>query len=75
MTMQLKLTQVGNSLGLILPKELIAKLKIDKGDVLFVTDMPDGIMLSAYDEKVERQLKVGRDLMGRYRETLRELAK
>lgn len=72
---QLKVTQVGNSLGVILPKELIAKLKVDKGDVLFVTDLPGGVMLTAYDEKVERQLRVGRDLMARYRETLRELAK
>ncbi len=73
--MKLKLTKIGNSLGVILPKETIAKLKIGKGDALFVTELPDGVMLSAYDEKVERQLRVGRDLMARYRETLRELAK
>jgi len=72
---QLKVTQIGNSLGVILPKELVAKLKVDKGDVLFVTDLPGGVMLTAFDEKVERQLRVGRDLMARYRETLRELAK
>lgn len=72
---QLKVTQIGNSLGVILPKELVAKLKVDKGDVLFVTDLPDGVMLTAYDEKVDRQLRVGRELMSRYRETLRELAK
>ncbi len=72
---QLKVTQIGNSLGVILPKDVIAKLKVDKGDVLFVTELPGGVMLTAYDEKVDRQLRVGRDLMARYRETLRELAK
>jgi putative addiction module antidote len=72
---QLKVTQIGNSLGVILPKELVAKLKVDKGDVLFVTDLPGGVMLTAYDEKIDRQLRIGRDLMARYRDTLRELAK
>ncbi|MCC6918241.1 MAG: AbrB/MazE/SpoVT family DNA-binding domain-containing protein [Alphaproteobacteria bacterium] len=72
---QLKVTQIGNSLGVILPKDVIARLKVDKGDVLFVTELPGGVMLTAYDEKVDRQLRVGRDLMARYRETLRELAK
>ncbi len=43
--------------------------------MLFVTELPGGVMLTAYDEKVDRQLRVGRDLMARYRETLRELAK
>ena len=72
---QLRVTQVGNSLGVILPKELIAKLKVDKGDVLFVTDLPGGVMLTAYDEKIERQLRVGREVMARYRDALKELAK
>ncbi len=72
---QLKITQIGNSLGVILPKELVAKLKVEKGDVLFATDIPDGVLLSAYDEKVDHQLRVGREVMSRYRETLRQLAK
>lgn len=72
---QLKVTQIGNSLGVILPKELVAKLKVGKGDVLFATDQPGGVMLSAYDEKVERQIRLGREFMAEYKETLRELAK
>jgi putative addiction module antidote len=72
---QLKITQIGNSLGVILPKELVAKLRVDKGDALFVTDVPGGVMLTAYDEEVERQLRLGREFMNEYRETLRELAK
>lgn len=72
---QLKVTQIGNSLGVILPKELVARLKVDKGDVLVVTDLPGGLMLTAHDPKVEDQLKLGRELMREYRETFRALAK
>ncbi|MEO5880996.1 MAG: AbrB/MazE/SpoVT family DNA-binding domain-containing protein, partial [Caldimonas sp.] len=56
----LKLTQIGNSVGVILPKELLARLKVDKGDVLHVTDSPDGIMLTPYDPAFEEQLGHGR---------------
>lgn len=72
---QLKITQIGNSLGVILPKELVARLKVEKGDIVFATDAPGGVLLSAYDEKIDRQLKLGREFMNEYRETLRELAK
>lgn len=73
--MKLKLTKIGNSLGVILPKETVAKLKLEKGDTVFATDAPGGVLLTAYDEKIERQLKLGREFMNEYRETLRELAK
>ncbi len=72
---ELKLTQIGNSVGVILPKELLAKLKLEKGDIVFATDAPGGVLLSAYNEKIERQLRLGREFMNEYRETLRELAK
>jgi len=73
--MQLKVTQVGNSLGVVLPKELIARLNLVKGGTLFATSVPGGVTLSPYDEEVARQLRLGRELMAEYRETLRELAK
>ena len=71
----LKITQVGNSLGVILPKELLARLKVDKGDALYITDTPDGVALTAYDPKFEEQLEIGREFMREYRDTFRALAK
>lgn len=71
----LKLTQIGNSVGVILPKELLARLKVDKGDLLHVTDSPDGITLTPFDSSVEEQLAEGRDFMKEFRDTFRALAK
>ena len=71
----LKLTQIGNSVGVILPKELLARLKVDKGDLLHVTDSPDGITLTPYDPTVDAQVVAGRDFMNEYRDTFRALAK
>ena len=71
----LKLTQIGNSVGVILPKELLARLKVDKGDLLHVTDAPDGITLTPYDPTVDAQVAAGRDFMNEYRDTFRALAK
>ena len=71
----LKITQVGKSLGVILPKELLARLKVDKGDALYITDTPDGVALTAYDPKFEEQLEIGREFMREYRDTFRALAK
>jgi putative addiction module antidote len=72
---QLKLTQIGNSVGVVLPKEVLAKLKLDKGDVVFVTEAPGGIVLTPYDPKIAEQLELGREIMREYRDTLRALAK
>ncbi|WP_310461227.1 AbrB/MazE/SpoVT family DNA-binding domain-containing protein [Sphaerotilus sp.] len=71
----LKLTQIGNSVGVILPKELLARLKLEKGDVLFVTDTPDGVALTSFDPSFEDQLDMGREFMREYRDTFRALAK
>ena len=49
--MKIKVTTVGNSTGIILPKEILEKLNIEKGDTLYVTETPRGIELSPYDEK------------------------
>ena len=70
----LKITQIGNSLGAIFPKELLALLGSDKGDTLFVTRTPDGVALSNYDEKFARQMAVGRKIMREDRDVLRRLA-
>ena len=69
-----KLTAIGNSVGVILPKELLAKLHVDKGDMLYITETPDGIALTAYNEKFARQMEVGRKIMREDRDVLRRLA-
>jgi putative addiction module antidote len=71
----LKLTQVGNSVGVVLPKEALAQLKLDKGDTVFLTETPGGFILTPYDPAIEKQLKLGREIMHEYRDTLRALAK
>ena len=70
----LKITQIGNSLGVILPKELLAQLHVDKGDTLFITNTAKGIELSGYDEEFTRQMEVGRKIMREDRDVLRKLA-
>jgi putative addiction module antidote len=71
----LKITAIGNSAGVILPKEVLAQLGVDKGDSLSVVRTPNGIELSAYDPTFDEQMKIARDIMARYRNALRELAK
>jgi putative addiction module antidote len=71
----LKLTQIGNSVGVILPKEVLARLKLSKGDTLHVTETPDGIALTPYDPNFEEQVELGREFMREYRDTFRALAK
>ncbi len=71
----LKLTQIGNSIGVILPKEVLARLKLEKGDVLHVTETPDGLALTPYDPSFDDQLEMGREFMREYRDTFRALAK
>lgn len=71
----LKLTQIGNSVGVILPKEVLARLKLKKGGTVFVTETPDGFALTPYDPALEEQLKAGREFMKEYRDTFHQLAK
>lgn len=72
----LKLTQIGNSVGVILPKELLARLKLEKGDTLFVSEAAKGaVMLSPYDADFEAQMDAARKIMKSRRQVLRELAK
>ena len=72
----LKLTQIGNSVGVVLPKDVLAKLGVKKGDVIFVTEAPGGdLRLSAYDPEVARQIELGEQIMDDYRDTFRALAK
>lgn len=71
----LKLTQIGNSVGVILPKEILARLKLEKGDTVFVTDTPGGVTITPYNETFEHQMAAARRVMKQRRNVLRELAK
>jgi len=72
----LKVTQIGNSYGVILPKEMLARLRVEKGDALFVSEAANGgYTLSPYDPALEEQLKLGREFMREYRDTFHQLAK
>lgn len=72
--MKLKITTVGNSAGVVLPKELLARLRLDKGDTLYVTELPDGIKLMPYDPEFEQQMEVAERIMREDRDLLRKLA-
>lgn len=71
----LKLTAVGTSTGVVIPKEMLLRMKVQRGDALHVIETPDGYLLTPYDPEVERQLEAGRDLMREYRDAFRALAK
>jgi putative addiction module antidote len=72
--MKLKITTIGNTAGLILPKELLARLRLAKGDTLFATELPDGIKLSPFDPKLARKMEIAERVMRRRRTLLRKLA-
>jgi putative addiction module antidote len=76
MTMvKLKLTTLGSSTGVVLPKEVLARLKVEKGDVLFLTDAPDGYRITPYDPEFAEQMGLARRVMRERRNVLKELAK
>ena len=72
--MKLKITTVGNSAGVILPKELLSRLRLDKGDTLYATETPDGIKLTPYDPAFEKQMEVAEKIMREDRALLHKLA-
>jgi putative addiction module antidote len=73
--MKLKITTIGNSAGVILPKELLARLRVQKGDELYALEAPDGIKLTTYDPTLAQQMEVAETVMRKDRHVLRKLAK
>lgn len=71
----LKLTQIGNSVGAIFPKELLAQMRLEKGDEFYVTETPDGLRITPHNPEFEEQMRIGREIMKDRRAVLRELAK
>ena len=72
---KLKLTTVGSSTGVVLPKEVLSRLKVAKGDSLFLTEAPDGFRVTPYDPDFEEDMALARQVMRKRRDLLRELAK
>lgn len=76
MVLELKLRKIGNSVGLVLPKEALAHLKAEEGETVLLSEGPDGsLRLNTAKPEISRQMKAAQSIMERYRSTLRELAK
>lgn len=74
MTTTLKITSIGNSFGIILPKEIMGKLRVSKGDTVLAIETPNGIEISPYDPEVARQIEIAERVMREDRDVLRKLA-
>lgn len=72
--MKLKITTIGNSAGVILPKELLARLRLDKGDELYALETPGGIKLTVFDPELAEQMEVAEKVMRNRRTLLHKLA-
>jgi putative addiction module antidote len=74
--LELKIRKIGNSLGVVLPKEAVTRLRADEGDRLFLIEAPDGAyQLTPYDPAFAKKMKKAGEIMGRYRNTLHALSK
>jgi len=73
--LKIKVTAIGNSVGVILPKEVLARLNIEKGDTLTLIETANGVEITPYDPEFEADMEAARKVMRKYRNTLRELAK
>lgn len=71
----LKLTKVGNSVGVVLPKEVLAQLRVGLGDTVYLTEAPGGARLTPYEPGFDEQMAAAEKVMKTYRNALRELAK
>lgn len=72
--MKLKITSIGNSAGVILPKEVLSRLRLEKGDELYLLETPDGIKLTAFDPTLAEQMAVAEQVMREDRQVLHQLA-
>ncbi|MGV3627761.1 MAG: AbrB/MazE/SpoVT family DNA-binding domain-containing protein [Betaproteobacteria bacterium] len=73
--LKVKVTAIGNSMGIVLPKEALAKLRAEKGDVLYLVETPEGLTLTPYQQDFEVQMDAAGKVMKKYRNALHELAK
>jgi putative addiction module antidote len=75
MNMQLKVTKIGNSAGIVLPKELLARLRVEAGDYLYVSETPDGVRITASNPDFAAKMALAETIMREDRDILRVLAK
>jgi len=73
--LKVKVTAIGNSMGIILPKEALGKMKATKGDTLYLVEESEGYSITPYQKDFDEQLKVAEGVMKKYRNALHELAK
>ena len=71
----LKVSQIGNSVGIVLPKEAASRMKVAKGDTVYLTEAADGYRITPFDPEFAAQMDVAHAIMKRRRHALRELAK
>ena len=71
---QLKVIKIGNSVGVVLPKEALAQLHVEAGDAVYLTEAPDGFRITPYDPRFGKQMAVAEGVMKKRRAVLRELA-
>ncbi len=74
MTNKLKITTIGNSAGIILPKDMLEKLRASKGDTIFAIETSNGFEITGYDAAVAEQMEVAEKVMRKHRDVLRKLA-
>jgi putative addiction module antidote len=74
MTKKLKITTIGSSVGVILPKEMLASLRVEKGDTLYATETPNGFEISSYNAQFAEQMEAAEIVMREDRDVLRKLA-
>lgn len=74
MAITAKIIAIGNSAGIILPKETLARLKVEKGDTLYITEGSQGIRLVPFDEDFAAQMEAAREVMRENRDVLQRLA-
>lgn len=72
--LSLKIVQVGNSLGVVIPKDILTQMRAGKGDTLYLTSAPDGLRLTAFNPRFEAQMEAAERIMGRRKNALRSLA-
>jgi putative addiction module antidote len=70
----LKLTTVGNSTGVVLPKEILQRVRVDRGDTLYVLETPNGIELTPFNPELATQMETAERVMREDRDVLRKLA-
>ena len=74
MSKKLKITTIGNSTGVVLPKEILERLRVEKGDSVFAIETPNGIELTPYDPEFAAQMEIAERVMREDRDALRKLA-